>query len=76
LNPATTRQQFDTVNAVEQSEWSHVVISGARGRVVVQEFERDPTEVPLIAQVLADGARLIIIKFIDGLNLKDLQGMR
>ena len=69
LNPATARKQLDTVNAVEQSEWSHVVIIFTCGRVVVQELERDPTEVPLLGQVPANGASLVIIKCIDGLNL-------
>jgi hypothetical protein len=44
LNPATARKQFDGVDAVEQTEWCHVVVGGARGRVVVQELERDPAK--------------------------------
>ena len=40
------------------------------------ELERDPAEVALLGEVPADGALLVIIKCIDGLNLQDLQTMR
>ena len=76
LDSAATRQQLDGVNAVEQSEWSHVVMVFICGRVAVQELERDPAEVALLGEVPADGALLVIIKCIDGLNLQDLQTMR